>query len=207
MERQVISSRSVMDPITFPDMFFSSTSASNLVLCLMIPHYWQGYFSSSLTLFAYKWCFESGCHCRFFFLKWGDIIWFFPVRKKKKSVHLERLEKERLSLNKMHGLTLFEKWVGASLRKQGQTLTWLKSMIGLVVKNLSFGALPWRGKQHRGRDPVHLHLGTCLCLDYSELHISVIDVNMWRLLKRFFSHVRYYYLDFYWQSALGLKRY
>lgn len=27
-----------MDPITFQDMFFSVTSASNLVLCLMIPH-------------------------------------------------------------------------------------------------------------------------------------------------------------------------
>lgn len=26
-------------------------------------------------------------------------------------VHLERLEKERLSLNKMHGLTQFDKWV------------------------------------------------------------------------------------------------
>lgn len=27
-----------MDPITFQDIFFSTTSASDLVLCLMIPH-------------------------------------------------------------------------------------------------------------------------------------------------------------------------
>lgn len=135
MEKQVISSRSVMDPITFPDMFFSITSASNLVLCLMIPHYRQGSFSSSLTLFAYKWCCESGCHCRFFF-PWNEVTQFDFSQSEKKSVHLERLEQDRLSLNKMHDLTRLERWVGASLRMQGQTRTWLESVIGLAVKDL-----------------------------------------------------------------------
>lgn len=56
-----------MDPITFQDIFFPTTSASDLVLCLMIPHSTgKDTFPSSLTLFAYKWCVWSGWHCRSF---------------------------------------------------------------------------------------------------------------------------------------------
>lgn len=58
---------------------------------------------------------------------------FYSQKKKKLFIPLERLEKERLSLNKTHGLTQFEKWADASSRKE-QTPTWPKSLVGLVVK-------------------------------------------------------------------------
>lgn len=155
-----------MDPITFQDMFFSyyfcfkfSSVFNDTTL------YWQGYFSSSLTLFAYKWCLGSGCLCRFFSLKRGDIIWFFTVREEKtQTVRLERLEKERLSLNTMHGWTQFEKQVGASLRKQDRLsgeVGWPGSKGNLWDQAL--GDLQWQWLCTEEKKPGHLHRSTFPC--------------------------------------------
>lgn len=151
--------------------------------------YWQGYFSSSLTLFAYKWCLGDWLPLQIFSLKWGDIIWFFTGRKKM-FVHLERLEKERLSLNEMDCLTWFEKWAGASLRMQDSLFLGWK--VGLVWEERKApGSVLWALQWEWGRKGNQPTFPWALShVDSGELHVWVIHVNIWRFLKRFFWHVR-----------------
>lgn len=67
--------------------------------------------------------------------------------------HLERLEKERLSLNKMHGLTQFEKWV----EKAEANLYLVEKYVWSGSKGNSPGSVIWGSAMerewYRGRDP------------------------------------------------------
>lgn len=113
----------------------------------------------------------------------------------------------------MHGLTQFEKWIGASSRNQEHIPSWLKSTIGLVVKeNLQDQGLgSEEGSCTEERIPTHLHLSKHFSLlDSSELHILVTEVKFWRLFKRLSWQVRYCLLPrllqmkyFRYQEILG----
>lgn len=67
--------------------------------------------------------------------------------------HLERLEKERLSLNKMHGLTQFEKWV----EKAEANLYLVEKYDWSSSEGNSPGSVIWGSAMerewYRGRDP------------------------------------------------------